>query len=92
MGCILMVQGILAVSRYLTVCRQYRWNSYQDQNAIFGWMFRLKKPLTIVLTAFGCFIPLFLMLLPALGIWGELGYMENTGINVIQCIHLLIIH
>ena len=26
MGCILMVQGILAVSRYLTVCRQYRWN------------------------------------------------------------------
>ena len=36
-------------------------------------------PLTIVLTLFGCFIPLVLMLLPAVGIWGELGYMENTG-------------
>ena len=39
-------------------------------------------PLTIVLTLFGCFIPLVLMLLPAVGIWGELGYMENTGICI----------
>ena len=39
-------------------------------------------PLTIVLALFGCFIPLVLMLLPAVGIWGELGYMENTGIRI----------
>ena len=44
---------------------------------------RLKKIQTIVAILIGCLVPTFLMFLPALGIWGDLGYMENTG-SVLQ--------
>ena len=68
MGCVLFLQGVLAISRWAAVCKQY-W-------------FSVRK--SMCASVMGCLVPAFLMFLPALEVWGDLGFDEGTGDNEIS--------
>jgi hypothetical protein len=66
MGCILFLQGVLAISRWAAVCTHY-WFTVQK---------------SVVASTMGCLVPAFIPGLPALGLWGNLGFDEGTGERV----------
>ena len=63
MGCILFLQGVLAISRWAAVCTRY-WFTVQK---------------SVVLSGMGCLIPALILVLPAWGLWGNLDFDEGTG-------------
>ena len=65
MGCVLFLQGVLAISRWAAVCKQY-W-------------FSVRK--SMCASVMGCLVPSFIMILPSLEVWGNLGFDEGTGDN-----------
>eukprot|EP00092_Neocalanus_flemingeri_P002327 GFUD01002487.1.p1 GENE.GFUD01002487.1~~GFUD01002487.1.p1 ORF type:complete len:481 (-),score=100.37 GFUD01002487.1:359-1651(-) len=62
-GCVLFIQGVLALSRWIAVCTQHRLT--------------VKK--SILACGLACLIPFLILLLPASGLWGNLGRVPATG-------------
>ena len=66
MGMMVYLQAILAITRWAAVCRHY--------------CFSVRK--IIFSSVMGCLVPSAIMFLPAVGVWGDLGYDEGTGGSV----------